>query len=271
MTEIYPQISTAAVIGWQSRDTLKYLAEPDPKNNTLTEALLIKTRVDKTSSLFEICIPMYLKLTEKRTPKVSVILCMPLSTIENFSSRMLPTVPQPVRAKLSSQVICLDFKLNENITVLIPLYAKEQPAQGKTQSGLVLDNIREISQIKSFSVYIDYSALFEVQLHEIRNAMNGGHYRFTRKRQLDLQSLYQGEGAKIAHLLPQLEQAPRAQRDQLPAYDEVPSSSSDVTTQKRKRPRREPNDHDSETSLLEAETLKTLHERMAAFELRQTS
>ncbi|KAF5638955.1 uncharacterized protein FTJAE_5026 [Fusarium tjaetaba] len=204
MAEINPQISTAAVISWQSRDTLKYLAEPDPKNNTLT----FKTRVDKTSSLFEISVPLYLKLTEKRTPKVSVILCIPLSTIETFSYQMLPIVPQPVRAKFSPQVLGLDFKLNENITVLIPLYAKEQPAQGKTQSGFVLDNIREISQMKSFSVYIDHSALFEAQLHEIRNAMNGGHYRFTRKRQLDLQSLYQGEGAKIAHLLPQPEQAP---------------------------------------------------------------
>ncbi|KAF5578851.1 hypothetical protein FPCIR_11394 [Fusarium pseudocircinatum] len=267
MAEINPQISTDAVVGWQSRNTLKYLAEPDPKNNTM----IFKTRVDNSCSLFEICIPIYLKLAEKKTPKLSVILCIPLSIIETFSFQILSPVPQPVRAKLSSQVLGLDFKLNENITILIPLYAKEQPAQGKTHSGVVLDHIREIVQMKSFSVYIDHSALFETQLHSIRNAMNGGHYRFTRKRQLDLQSLYQGEGAKIAHLIPQPEQVPRTQLEQLPAYDEVPSSSSDITTQKRKRPRREPNDHDKETSLLEAETLQTLHERMAAFELRQTS
>ncbi|KAF5965072.1 hypothetical protein FCOIX_13122 [Fusarium coicis] len=98
MAEINPQISTAAVIGWPSRDTLKYLAEPDSKNNTLA----FKTRVDKTPSLFETCIPMYLKLAEKTTPKLSVILCMPLSTMETFSIQTIPTVPQPVRAKLSS-------------------------------------------------------------------------------------------------------------------------------------------------------------------------
>ncbi|KAI1693521.1 hypothetical protein Ddc_22756 [Ditylenchus destructor] len=269
MAEISPQISTAAVIGWQSRDTLKYLAEPDPKNNTL----IFKIRVDKTSSLFEIYIPIYLKLTEKRTPKVSVILCVSLSIIKTFSLRKLPgpTLPQPVQAKLSSEVLRLDFKLNQNITVLFPLYAKEQPAQGKTQSGVILDHIREISEMKSFSVYIHHSALFEAQLQPICNAINRGHYRFTRKKQLDLQSHYQGEGAKITHLLPQPEQVPRTQLERLPAYDEVPSSSLDITAQKRKRPRREPNDHDSETSLVEAETLKTLYQRMATFELGKES
>ncbi|CCT76222.1 uncharacterized protein FFB20_13590 [Fusarium fujikuroi] len=233
MSEINPQISTAAVVGWPSGDTFKYLAEPDPKQSTLT----FKTRVDETVSLFEIWVPMYLKLTDKKAPKLSsLILSIPLSTIETFSFQVLATVPQPVRGKHISQVLGLDFKLNENITVLIPLYTKEQPMQGKTQSGAVLDNVRVISQMTSFSVYINHTASHEADLNSIRNAMNGGRHRLTRKRHLDLQSLYQGQGAQIACLTPQ--------SDELPAYDEVPSSSLDTTTQKRKRPRRELIDHE---------------------------
>ncbi|KAH7173088.1 hypothetical protein DER46DRAFT_498734 [Fusarium sp. MPI-SDFR-AT-0072] len=256
MSEINTQIFTAAVIGWPNGDTLKYLAEPDPKQSTLT----FKTRADKTSSVFEIWVPIYLKLTEKKTPKLSsLILSIPLSTIETLTSQVLATVPQPVRGKPSSQVLGLYFKLNENVTVLIPLDTKEQPAQGKTQSGVVLDNVREISQIRSFSVYIDHTASHEAKLNSIRNAINEGCYRFTRKRQVDLQSLYQGQSAQIAHLTPQL--------DELPAYDDVPSSSLHITTQRRKRPRRELNDHESEISTSGAETLKALSQKMAAFEM----
>ncbi|KAF5227539.1 hypothetical protein FANTH_14746 [Fusarium anthophilum] len=189
MSEINPQISTAAVVAWRSRDTLKYLAEPDPKQNTLT----FKTRVDKTSSLFEIWVPIYLKLTEKRTPKSSsLILSIPLSTIDTFSFEVLAPVPEPARNKLSSEVLSLNFKLNEKITILIPLDTKEQPAQG----------------------------------------------------------------AQIARFSTEPEQVPRAQLEQLPAYDEVSSSSSNTAAQKRKRPRVEPHGQESEQTPSEAEALK---------------
>ncbi|KAF5618174.1 hypothetical protein F25303_13085 [Fusarium sp. NRRL 25303] len=208
-------------------------------------------------------VPLYLKLTEKKTPKLSsLILSIPLSTIDTFFFQVLAIVPRPVRGNLISQVFGLDFKLNENNTALIPLHTKEHPMQGKTLSGAVLDNVREISQMTSFSVYIDHTASHEADLNSIRNAINEGRLRFTRKRQLDLQSLYQGQGAQIALFPPQL--------DKQPAYDDVPSSSLDITTQKRKRPRRELNDHESETSPSGAETLKELSQRMAAFELWKT-
>ncbi|CVL12522.1 hypothetical protein FPRO06_13791 [Fusarium proliferatum] len=156
-------------------------------------------------------------------PKLSsLILSIPLSSIETFSFRVLAIVSQPVRGKLISQVLGLDFKLNENITVLIPLNTKEQPMQGKTQSGAVLDNVREISQMTSFSVYIDHTASYGADPNSIRNVMNGGRYRFTCKRQLDLQSLYQGQGAQIAYLTPQL--------DELPSYHEEEKHVKDSQT-----------------------------------------
>ncbi|KAF5553531.1 hypothetical protein FMEXI_2370 [Fusarium mexicanum] len=234
MSEINPQISTAAVVAWRSRDTLKYLAEPDPKRRNLT----FRTRSDKDSSFFEI---------------------------------FLAPVPQPVRNKLISQVLGFDFKLNENVTVLIPLQTKEQPMQGRTQSGVVLNNVREISHVASLSVYIDYSASCEAQLNSIRNAPNKGCYRSACNRQLDLQSLYNGQGAQIARFCTEPGQVPRTQLEQLPAYDEVASSSSNTAAQKRKRPRVEPHGQESGRTSLEAEGLQALNERMAAFELRQTS
>ncbi|CVL07257.1 uncharacterized protein FMAN_16243 [Fusarium mangiferae] len=240
MSEINTQISTAAVVGWPSGDSLKYLAEPDPKQSSLT----FKTRIGNTSSLFEIWVPIHLKLTDKKAPKLSsLILSIPLSTIETFCFQILATVPQPAGGKLSSKVLGLDFKLNENIAVLIPLHAKEQPAQGKTQSGVVIDCVRQIAQIKSCHVYIDHTDSHEAGLSSIRNAINGGRYRSTRKRQLDLQSLYQGQGARIARF--------PAPSDRIPAYDDVPSSSLDTATQKRKRPRRELNDQEKEEKLKE--------------------
>ncbi|KAF5721146.1 hypothetical protein FGLOB1_354 [Fusarium globosum] len=164
--------------GWPggSGDNLKYLAEPDPKQSSLT----FKTRIDDTSSLFEIWVPVHLKLTDKKAPKLSsLILSIPLSTIETFSFKVLATVPQPARGKLSSKALGLDFKLNENITVLVPLHAKEQPAQVKTQSGVVIDCVREIAQIKSFYVYIDHSDSHEAGPNSIRNGINEGRYRST--------------------------------------------------------------------------------------------
>ncbi|KAF5986988.1 hypothetical protein FBULB1_2194 [Fusarium bulbicola] len=253
MSEINPQISTAAVVAWLSGDTLKYLAEPDPKQNILT----FKTRVDMTSSHFEIWVPIYLKLTEKRTPKVSsLILTIPLSAIDTFTLQVLAPAPEPVRNKLSSPVLRLDFKLNETITILIPLDTKEQPSQGKTQSGAVLDKIRQISQLLSLSVYIYHDASFKAQLDAIRNKIPERNYRFIRNRQLDLQSLYNGQGAQIARFSTESEQVPRAQLEQLPAYDEVASSSSNTAAQKRKRPRVEPHGQESEQTPSEAEALK---------------
>ncbi|CZR49559.1 uncharacterized protein FPRO_15918 [Fusarium proliferatum ET1] len=222
MLDTNTQISTAAVVGWPSGDNLKYLADPDPMQSSLT----FKTRIDNTSSLFEIRVPIHLKLTEKKTPRLSSLILSMLSTIETFSFQVLATISQPSRGKLSSQVLGLDFKLNENITVLIPLHAKKQPVQGKTQSGVVLDFIREISQIKFFSVYIDHTYSHEAGLNSIRNAIDGGRYRSTRKRQLDLQSLHQGQGTQITRF--------PSQSEGLPAYDDVPSSSLNITTQKRK-------------------------------------
>ncbi|KAF5697763.1 hypothetical protein FMUND_15301 [Fusarium mundagurra] len=270
MAEINPQISTGAVVGWLSRDTSKYLAEPDLKRRNLT----FRTRFDKDSSFFEICIPIYLKHTgNKNTQPSTLILSIPFSTIETFSFQVLATVPQPVREKLSSQVLGLDFKLNENITILIPLDTKEQPMQGRTQSGVVLDNVREISRTNSISVYIDHTAVFEAQLNLIRTAINEGYYRSTRRSQLDLQSLYQGLGAQIARFPTQPEQVLGAQFEQLPAYDERPSSSLDTAAQKRKRPRSEPHGQETEADPSEAETLgkesqkrQELEERVATLE-----
>ncbi|EXL91109.1 hypothetical protein ACKRZS_006854 [Fusarium odoratissimum] len=179
----------------------------------------------------------------------------------------MTTAPQPVAKKLSSQALGLDFVLNENVTILIPLNTKEQPAQGRTQSGVVLDNVREISQALSISVYIDHSVSCEAQLHSIRKAMNEGYYRSTRKRDLDLQSLYQGLGAQIAAFPIQSEQGPSTKFDKLPAYDEVPSQSLDAPAQTRKKPRTE---GESVIPSL-AEQVKSLQDKMSASQLQQTA
>lgn len=143
MSQLDTQISTAAVIGWQSLENQNFLAEPDPKQNSLT----FKTRFEKPFFFFEVYISVYLKLIERRAlTHTFLILNIQLSTIETFSLEVLSTIPEPVKRKLNSPVLRLDFKLSDNITTLIPLYAREQPKQGRTHSGVVLDSVLKISK-----------------------------------------------------------------------------------------------------------------------------
>ncbi|GKU23140.1 unnamed protein product [Fusarium langsethiae] len=234
MSQINAQISTAAVVSWQRLDNQRFLDDPDPKKNNLT----FRTRFDETFSFFEILVPIYLKPIDRRLVTVSpLILSIQLSTIETFHFEVLATIPQPVETKLNSPVLRLDFKLKENVTTLIPRYVTEEPQQGRTQSGVVLDNVREISQTTSISVYIEHSASHEAQLNSIQNALNKGNCQSTRKSQLDLQSLYQGQGAKIACFRTQSNGVPFTGPDLPPAYNEVPSSTLGTPKQKTKRRR----------------------------------
>ncbi|GKU08280.1 hypothetical protein FLAG1_08509 [Fusarium langsethiae] len=234
MSQINAQISTAAVVSWQRLDNQRFLDDPDPKKNNLT----FRTRFDETFSFFEILVPIYLKPIERRLVTVSpLILSIQPSTIETFHFEVLTTIPQPVETKLNSPVLRLDFKLKENVTTLIPRYVTEEPQQGRTQSGVVLDKVREISQTTSISVYIEHSASDKARLNSIQNALNKGNCQSTCKSQLDLQSLYQDQGVKIACFRTQSNGVPFTGPDLPPAYNEVLSSTLGTPKQKTKRRR----------------------------------
>ncbi|EKJ74359.1 hypothetical protein FPSE_05430 [Fusarium pseudograminearum CS3096] len=268
MSQIDTQISTAAVIGWQSLENQNFLADPDPQQSTLT----FKTRFEKPFFIFEIWIPVYIKIIERRILKNTfLILSIQLSTIETFSLQVLSTIPEPVERKLNSPVLRLDFRLSDNITTLIPLYAREQPKQGRTHSGVVLDSVLEISQATSISVYINHSASYEAQLNSIRNSLNEGYYQSIPKTQPDLQRLYQGQGAKIAHLHTQPKEASATEPDQLPSYHDTQLPSSGRLIQLKKRPRVEDDEYKDNmiSSLIEA--VKAMQEKVSFLEIQQNT
>lgn len=267
MSHLDTQISTAAVIGWQSLENQNFLAEPDPKQNSLT----FKARFEKPFFFFEICIPVYLKLIERRAlTHTFLILNIQLSTIETFSLEVLSTIPEPVKRKLNSPVLRLDFKLSDNITTLIPLYATEQPKQGRTHSGVVLDSVLKISQATSISVYISHDASYEAQLNSIRNSLNKGYYQSIPKSQLDLQRLYQGQGTKIAFLHTQSEEAYVTEPDQLPSYPNLQSPSLGRPMQL-KRPRVEHDECKDDMISSLAEAVKAMQEKVASYEIQQNT
>lgn len=267
MSQLDTQISTAAVIGWQSLENQNFLTDPDPKQKTLT----FNTRFEKPFFLFEIRVPICLKPIERRVLTNSfLILSIQLSTIETFALEVLSTIPEPVERKINSPILRLDFKLSDNITTLIPLYTIEQPKQGRTHSGVILDSVLQISQATSISVYINHNASYETQLNSIRNSLSKGYYQSILKSQFDLQRLYQGEGAKIAYLHTQSKEVSGTQPDQLPSYHNLQSPSSGRLIQL-KRPRVEHDEckDDMISSLVEA--VKALQEKVASYEIQQNT
>ncbi|CEF77876.1 unnamed protein product [Fusarium graminearum] len=220
-------ISTAAVVSWRHLDSKKFLAEADPTQQALT----FKMRLEERSYFFEIWVPLYLKQRPKKIPSTysSLILNIPLSTIETFSLHVLSTtdtnkhIPEPVAKKLKSSVLRLDIKLRDKINTIIPSDTDGIPLQGRKYSGVIFDNVRQISQAKSISIFIKHSAPYEAELHSFGEPINNGHYQSTGKSQPDLQSLYQGVGAKRLDFSTQSKKALGSEPSHLPAYKEVAS------------------------------------------------
>uniref|UniRef100_A0A4E9DQD1 Uncharacterized protein n=1 Tax=Gibberella zeae TaxID=5518 RepID=A0A4E9DQD1_GIBZA len=263
MSRMTTPISTTAVVSWQYPDSEKFLAEPDPKNKTLT----FKTWLKERSYFFEIWVPLYLKQRPKKIPSTysSLILNIPFSTVETFSLHVLSTtdedkhIPEPVAKKLKSPVLRLDIKLRDNISTIIPSDTDGTPLQGHTHSGAVLDNVRDILQAKFISVFIKHDPSHEAQLHAIGKSINDGHYRSTGTIRQDLQSLYRGEGGIFFCFPAQSKEALGSEPGHLPAYNEVASPIWDESMQPRKRPR-----VDGDITPLSDEGLRSLQERFAS-------
>ncbi|CAF3495175.1 hypothetical protein SNK03_005734 [Fusarium graminearum] len=259
-------ISTAAVVSWRHLDSKKFLAEADPTQQALT----FKMRLEERSYFFEIWVPLYLKQRPKKIPSTysSLILNIPLSTIETFSLHVLSTtdtnkhIPEPVAKKLKSSVLRLDIKLRDKINTIIPSDTDGIPLQGRKYSGVIFDNVRQISQAKSISIFIKHSAPYEAELHSFGEPINNGHYQSTGKSQPDLQSLYQGVGAKRLDFSTQSKKALGSEPSHLPAYKEVASPILDGSMQPRKRPRVEHGEGDITPP--SAEDLRSLQERFAS-------
>ncbi|KAJ4250114.1 hypothetical protein NW762_011924 [Fusarium torreyae] len=233
---------TPAVIAWQWNNAPRSLAEPDPPIKTIT----LTTRFDTTYAFFELSIPIRLKGIKTSS---SIILRIPPSSIASFDFVQSITTPEAVHNKLNSTTLCLNFQLNEHLSVLLPADVHEPLSPTRTQAGRVLDAVRELANVTSLFVYIEASGLSNAQLQLISNAIDLG-FLPARAIQDDLASMYGGTGAKIITLPAFSSDLPP------PSYDatEPPPPSAPIID--RKRPRKDDREErDEDIALIWAQLL----------------
>ncbi|KNB13715.1 hypothetical protein FOXG_12445 [Fusarium oxysporum f. sp. lycopersici 4287] len=180
-----------AVLAWQHNGTPRYLAEPDPKSSSIRFTLHLNT----TSALFEIQIP----ISYKQHTKTSAI-CIHVNprSIISLTPSVEQDVPDPVKPVLGS-TICLNFELNDAITILIPSFISEPVTAARLRSGVILDSLYELVETTSLRVYIPDDALSQDQLESLSSAtiqqlnpFSGPDY--------DISRWFSGRGAKVMTL-----------------------------------------------------------------------
>ncbi|KAH6956194.1 hypothetical protein DER45DRAFT_261603 [Fusarium avenaceum] len=243
---------TPAVVGWQWDGVGCSLSEPDPKFSDIT----LTTRFDTTCSLFELSIPIKLKDIRLKDDKgdnsiSTLLLRICPSTVESFSFASIPAAPKATRSKFTASTR-LDFRLNQTLDILVPSNAQDPLIPARAHSGVVLDAIRQISNVTNLSISIQDTVLSDTHLQQLSDAFSQGLYKSVRKD--DLASLYSGKGAKIIHLAAQTGQNP-------PPYRELTPPPPSAPLYPKKRPRQDSHDErDSDISKIWA-VLATFKER----------
>ncbi|PNP83707.1 hypothetical protein FNYG_02924 [Fusarium nygamai] len=237
--------TTPAVVAWRWNDTTRFLIGPDPQIRDIT----ITTRFDSQETLFDINIPIRLKGI--KTGTFLIVRVLPPS-IASFDFIEAPSLPDEVRDKFHSSTLLLDFRLNQNPKLIVSIEAEEPLAPLRTQSGTVLDALRELANVTLFSVYIRNSATSKAHLQKIRQAISEGLSLFI---QDDLTTMFRGTGGKVV-TLPSLTQLPP------PCYDETEPPPPPAPIYDRKRPRkddREERDDDIALIWARLEMIQTRH------------
>ncbi|KAH7236550.1 hypothetical protein BKA59DRAFT_496739 [Fusarium tricinctum] len=218
--------------------------------------ITLTTRFDTTSSLFELSIPIKLKDIRLKDDKgdnsiSTLLLRICPSTVDSFSFASIVAAPEATRSKFTASTR-LEFRLNQNLDILVPTNAQDPLIPARAHSGVVLDAIRQISNVTKLSISIQDAVLSDTHLQQLSNAFSQGLYKSV--RQDDLASLYSGKGAKIIHLSAQTGQNPPPYRELTPPPPSAPIYS-------KKRPRQDSHDErDTDISKIWA-VLATLRER----------
>ncbi|KAJ4045307.1 hypothetical protein NW756_013351 [Fusarium oxysporum] len=236
---------TPAVVTWRWINETRFLVGPDPQIRDIT----ITTRFDSQETLFDLNIPIRLKGI--KTGTFLIVRVLP-SSISSFDFIEAPSVPDEVRDKFHSSTLLLDFRLNQCPKLLVCVEADEPLSPQRTQSGAVLDALRELANVTVFSVYIANSATSKAQLQQIRHAISDGLSLFI---QDDLTTMFRGTGGKVV-TLPSSKQLPP------PAYDETEPPPPPAPIYDRKRPRkddREERDDDIALIWAKLEMIQTRH------------
>ncbi|KAG8665034.1 uncharacterized protein FPOAC1_013012 [Fusarium poae] len=153
-----------AVLGWHHDGVPQYLAEPDPKSSFIHFTL----HFDTTLALLEISIPISYKQrsspgcldwTEppishtgyKQHTRTSAI-CIrinprSITSLTQSIVRDLPDAAKPIFG--FTPATCLDFELNDAVTVLIPSFITEPVTAARKRSGIIINSLYELTQATS--------------------------------------------------------------------------------------------------------------------------
>jgi hypothetical protein len=218
-----------AALAWQHNGTPRYLAEPDPKSSSIRFTLHLNT----TSALFEIQIPISYK---QHTKTSAIYIHINPQSITSITHSIEQDTPDALKPVLGS-AICLDFELNDAITILIPSFISEPVMAARLRSGVILDSLYELVETTSLRVYIPDDALSQDQSESLsaaaiqqRNPFSGPDY--------DISRWFSGRGAKVTTLAkpppPSYNKATVGQTD-APLYNESSTFDPPTPSHKRKR------------------------------------
>ncbi|KAK7419962.1 hypothetical protein QQZ08_010598 [Neonectria magnoliae] len=198
-----------AIVEWERHDATHYLTEPDYK----TEDIMLKSRfrAKNPCTLFELRFLLKLKGLDTMS---NVFIQIKPSPIVSFDFTFAAKAPVAAQEKLNcNTLLLLGFHLNETLNVLVPVAAKDLLPLTRVQLGKVLDALRMLSKVTSFSIYIESIKLPKAKLQAITDAVTLGRLKSFRYQER-LKRMYHGTGAKVAGLSTRVEDAP-------PLYNET--------------------------------------------------
>lgn len=189
-----------AVVEWQWEGATRLLAAPDPENVAIRFTLQLEPteRDNQHRAHFEVVIPIRFK--DKPAGAAVYIRINPASiTSFNFTT---PTDAPDVVKQLFDTITCLDFQLNDAITLIVPSGVKEPIAASRARSGRILDSLYELTQVTALRVYIQDSQLSSDDLQAITNRIEQHQLEPFSGPDYDISRMFSGEGGKVTTLAP---------------------------------------------------------------------
>jgi uncharacterized coiled-coil protein SlyX len=191
---------TTAIIEWQWEGSTRTLATGDPDHDAMRFTLRLDlTEVDdKSYAHFEISIPFRFK---DKPSGAGVCIRVNPFFIKSFNHSTLSNPPGAVK-QIFDSTTCLDFELDNKVTVLIPSDVKEPVVAARARSGKVLDSLYELSHVTSLRIYIKESLLSLNKFHAICEAVKRRQIRPSTDPNHDISRMFSDNGGKIATISP---------------------------------------------------------------------
>lgn len=216
-----------AVLEWQHHDTTHWLAKADPARSLIRFTL----RLDAPHALFEIMIPI--KYKDHPTASAIYVHINPES-ITSLTHSIKDNVPD-ASDRVFPSATCLDFQLNNTVSILIPTFVNEPVVAARLRSGKILDSLHELLHTTSLRIYIADNTLSSEHLDTVTTAVSTQQLKSFSGPDFDISRLFTGVGAKVTTLPrpPPPSYNNAAAETNVPLYNE--STTFDPPTHKRKR------------------------------------